>query len=514
MTIEDLMKEHDGVEVIFNPFVSYPGEWYISVENLIKNSKNENGKNLFKEFYRINYTRPIFNLFNILSFAEAQISLKSIPNKNNIGRCLVYNKPDFYFLILNYLSQGIDRVGKTEDELEDELTKIFDKVYNDEEGYKEAFIQALREKIEKISDVIINKEASPYYYGAYEDFLSQNSVRDFKEFLISIRITINKIIKGLEMLDDFFDKPIDYHEIYKCFDPDTFYLLFARQAYEDSIVAEKYEGMLHNNFNYLAIYLSVTDEIAQTDKNYNPVVRYKTDGKNTRVSRRELSKWTKKLLESHPEVRPIYLPTLEGDKNYRDIKFAEQVIDLYDEELSVNWEFFHEDETIEKATELSENVQSQKQKTKKSFEQLLDETNERIDFMNTTGYIGHPIRGINTFNEYFAFLYPNGTVILESFWKNGEVGNPQTENAMYIMTIDNFIEMSRHSKLTLIEFMRIFPDCGIERRYHSSQKSWRNSVRNAINGTSRIEDVLAFVNELKSQNLAQGYSMKPKKEDK
>ena len=63
MAIEKYFDELKGPEAVFNPIPSFAGEWFISYDNLTKNAKIENGKNLFLEFMKKNYDEPLFKLF-------------------------------------------------------------------------------------------------------------------------------------------------------------------------------------------------------------------------------------------------------------------------------------------------------------------------------------------------------------------------------------------------------------------------------------------------------------------
>ena len=94
---------------------------------------------------------------------------------------------------------------------------------------------------------------------------------------------------------------------------------------------------------------------------------------------------------------------------------------------------------------------------------------ERIKIIEQSGFLTC-IKGKNSFAGYYAFVYSTGTVILEKFWSDEERLLPAKEDATFVMNIDNFMEMSKLSKLKLIEYIKSFPNTGVKRRYHTSSK--------------------------------------------
>ena len=127
-----------------------------------------------------------------------------------------------------------------------------------------------------------------------------------------------------------------------------------------------------------------------------------------------------------------------------------------------------------------------------------DDVTKRIDFLENTGYVGK-LKGLNTFTGYYGYVYPNGTVILEKFWEDEESLRPAINYATYIMNIDNFITMSKISRINLVEYIRTLPEIGVKRLYHSSISNWEKNIYKEINGAYRLEDAIEFINNLKSR---------------
>ena len=123
----------------------------------------------------------------------------------------------------------------------------------------------------------------------------------------------------------------------------------------------------------------------------------------------------------------------------------------------------------------------------------------RISILENSGYVGRPIKGLNTFSGYYAFVYQSGVVVLEKFWNDEEKMIPATFNATYVMNIDNFIEMSKVSKLTLIEYIKTLPEIGVKRIFHTNINNWHRNLYNEINGSYRLEDVISFIASLQTE---------------
>ena len=122
----------------------------------------------------------------------------------------------------------------------------------------------------------------------------------------------------------------------------------------------------------------------------------------------------------------------------------------------------------------------------------------RISILENSGYMGTPVKGLDTFSGYFAFIYPNGKVILEKFWEDEECLKPAVGYATYVMQIDNFIELSKKSKIELIEYIKTIPEIGVKRIFHTSINNWQRNLNNEIEGTYRLEDAIEFINGLKT----------------
>lgn len=496
MTMKELMETKGGPSVVFDPNVSYDGTWNIRIENLIKNSLVKDGKNLFQEFYENTFIKPFSQIFHKEGIYDAQVGLESCPNPNHIGRCLRYSKTMFFVKLCELLVENVDLVGTTPEARHEQILGIFDLIYDDYDSFLREYMELLNEKERRILDILKNKEFSPYYNAFLKDFRNRPNILA-REYLLLKRSFINDIKRGILNLGDFFERPIDYNELFKCFDPDVFYLLFARTLIDDNREFEAKTGKLTTSFNYLAFYCKACKCTLLSNKKYDPEITFvDTRDKVTKVSRRQVQAEIENMRFRHPNTKTIKLPTTSNGK-YKDIDLINKIIEIYSSNTQVNWELLPKGQRVEKADIISTKPKENYETSEKDIETLIQETNERISFLETSGYM-MIIKGLHSFTDYYAYVYPTGKVILEAFWKKGDTSKPQTECATYVMDIDNFIEMSKCSKMTLIEYIRLFPEIDIKRIYHTSLEFWKDEVTQAINGDLRLEDTIGFIEGLNS----------------
>lgn len=497
MTIEEFFKQYNSAAVVFDPIPSYSGDWIFTINNLQRNALKKDGKNLFEEFYRTTYQQPLTEIFKTPRILDFSVGMICKPNDNNVGRGLRYSKVDFFIRLTDYLNQYIDRYGSSFEEHTIYLKSLIAHIKGDNETLNAVYSEALKEKARKLKDVVDKEINSEYFEAAMRDYAPYKGRISFGDYIKSAYNITVLFQNGMLRLGDFFDQNLDYNALAASFEPDTFYLLFAKIIYEFNLIREKESGRLDNSYCYLYYYLMAVDEVVKTDKRYDPKIFFTLpNGKKIKYSRWQLQIQTKELLERHPEAKAISLPQLDGDSfhKYKDISLMEKITRLYSEETKVNWEFLPEGEGIKRGKNSGEH----KNNVPKDKSDLVNEVNMRIDILEKSGFIGRPVKGLNTFSGYYAFIYPNGKVILEKFWENEETMNPATKAATYVMTIDNFVEMSKLSRINLIEYIRTLPEVGVKRIFHTSINNWQMNLYAEIVGSYRLEDAIEFINSLKS----------------
>ena len=147
--------------------------------------------------------------------------------------------------------------------------------------------------------------------------------------------------------------------------------------------------------------------------------------------------------------------------NFKEDEFTNMTKDEVEEflieflkELEANWELLPNDN--EKVDKILINTIIKKTKGITEKERLIKEKRlielytEKKHFYDKTDPF-YRVKGKNTFDGYIGFIYSNGLVILDKFYNNAEAGKLADGEAIYVMNMNEFYELSRYSKSTLIE---------------------------------------------------------------
>lgn len=503
MAIEKYMEPHGQASLIFDPSPSYDFTWYFSLNNLFNLSiKTEGKKTLFHEFFQKTFEEPLTKIFKSDIVSKMPMAMISCPNDNKIGRKLVYSRYHFFGGILGLVCQNIDTYGISTEEFKQKQALLHAKIGENTSDLNAAVAEVFKEKARRIKDVLDNEFKSEYFEAANQDYLPFKDEIDFRKYFKRLYNAIINIQEGLLNLGDFFNQPIDYNKLFECFDPDVFYLMFAKIIYEYNLQTEKDTGSLDSSAIYLYHYNDIVNSYVKENRKYDPKITFTLgDGKRIHYSRWIFKDEFNKMQERHPELKPFELPKLTGEnaEKYKDITIMNKLYDLYmDEGVQLNWEFLPQDVRIRKSEVERKNL-IKRSNRHKDRETLLQEVDERIEIMENSGYIRR-IKGTNSFQGYIAYVYSTGAVILEKFWEDEDSLKPAKEEATYIMNIDNFKEMSKQPKTVLIEYMRTIDNLGIERKFHTSINGWHRNIIKAISSPSyKIEDVIKFIDNLMNE---------------
>ena len=245
MTMKDFFEQYDGSSVIFDPVPSYSGDWLFTINNLKVNAKVENGKNLFEEFYRETYQKPLEAIFKTPRILDLHVGMVSQPNDNNVGRCLRYSKVDFYIELAQFLSQHIDRYRRTNEEHQQYLISLLSNIHIDNDTINMAFSEALREKALKLKDLMEKEFNSEYFEAAMMDYAPYEKKMEFSDYIKSAYKITTDFQRGMLGLGDFFDREIDHHKLSETFEPDIFYLLFAKYQFLYLLGSHNYTSKRH-----------------------------------------------------------------------------------------------------------------------------------------------------------------------------------------------------------------------------------------------------------------------------
>ncbi len=159
----------------------------------------------------------------------------------------------------------------------------------------------------------------------------------------------------------------------------------------------------------------------------------------------------KKVLVENPDLLAVnFTPADFRDMDKEEI---EEFIVAYLSDLFANWELIPEEDTsiereirsIAKRKYHKLSAEEQKQKQEKLIKLYMD---KKSFYDSTDPYFR--IKGKNTFDGYVGYIYPNSIVVLEKFYADVDKKKIAENEAIYILTMADFYELSQHSKSYLI----------------------------------------------------------------
>lgn len=111
----------------------------------------------------------------------------------------------------------------------------------------------------------------------------------------------------------------------------------------------------------------------------------------------------------------------------------------------------------------------------------------KVKFYESSNYM-FKLMGLNDFNGYVAYVYDNGSVILDKLFYDYTSGTPAYDEAIYIMDISYFDKLSKFNKQELIK------DSNVTRRFHSGD--WESKLIEQISKSDNSDNKNAL-NEFK-----------------
>ena len=511
-------------QMIFRPDSFYDGEWSFGGVNnnpeddyLALNSKCVVGKNLYFEFLNMYYFNP---LSQMLLISEVDIFYPSInyvvDNKCGI-RMTKYSLFMFIDKIINFLFEEDKNIIN-------EFMDLLDKDVSDDELIN--FIKLkLREDKKKYSDVLKNGKNSVYYEKIYNDYYNICRNRSFSfEFFVDETIQLeSNLLVGSKYYKSFFDKEINIEALLKCFDYDTFCLVLAKSAMEMCLEVEKETNLVCNISNYLYSYVEAVKLLKKEKPNYLCKMSYREDGKKLVYNSDQLINEFEKFLFRHPEFSFVRYSEQEVKDFLKQLGFNDDFINDFNprtekcnELIKMFYDYKNGQSTLgadwilipkgEKNSDLVINSlgnlggKNLDNNYKISEEQKIRRMLYSKTFLQNSNYV-YKVYGINHFKGYIGYIYSNGCVIMEKFYEDVDEKIVVNSAATYVMNIYNFIEISKMSKIEIIDLIMNDPNSGVRRIFHVEQMDrWASKVSRCINGNDYNDDVKRHIDGLIDKN--------------
>lgn len=275
------------------------------------------------------------------------------------------------------------------------------------------------------------------------DYEEMRKTTDISYFIGKIINTFNLIGEKSEELKM---QALDFVLPMECFediDEEKLSLYLACQYLEQSSYSPNKQDYLY----YTASYFN-EDPSRKTNNELKITYGYSEDGQyHFMTTPKEVYDKFKNVLAYFPELN--FLDIDRREFAGMGLVEVEEYLNKYLEELNVNWDFLSpDDNSISK--EYIEAIQSDKRDSSKiDKEKLLELYIEKKElFDSSSPYL--IIRGKNSFDGYRGYLYENGSVVLEKFFDNYETKRIATGQAIYVMDLSNFYELSKKSKTEII----------------------------------------------------------------
>lgn len=280
----------------------------------------------------------------------------------------------------------------------------------------------------------------------YSDFNLKREQQFAKDFTLALYL--ERLMQGLERMLDYADEIINIYydytlnlETFNQEDEDKLNLYIAVEFMKE-IESDDVKSKQRYLF-YLTNYFRENVETQVTR------VKLKLDG--TKVTPMTLYQKYQKLLVENPDLLAVNF----SYNDFRDMSQneIEEFIVAYLAELSANWELIPSNDTsVEKSVRSTarrkyRNLTEQERKQKE--EKLMHLYMEKKTFYDQTDPYFR-IKGKQTFDGYVGYIYSNSLVILEKFYDNAEKAKIADGEAIYIISMEDFYDLSRHSKSYLI----------------------------------------------------------------
>lgn len=375
--------------------------------------------------------------------------------------------------------------------------------------------QAFKEELRKLRTVIKNSNTLKKLHeiGIIDDNIYNQSLR--LQPLLSNKIAdkyvnhiynnISKIIRDSKIMMNIPDLDIT-DEIEKYIDPEKFALWYSHMAISNFLNME-------TNYNQSETEKNSNDYKDSIDfaiNFYKQIIKKNSD--NLKYTKKiilvsKISSNNKKGIYTTNDFISDYTKFYENYLfNNKDIDrdIIKKLTEVPPKEFSLDWEILPEGHIDTKYERKRRNIykidtigglSTPKNDILEAKEKLLME--KKAFFESTSPIL--KIKGTNKMNGYYGFVYPNGKVVFEKFYNGRHFNIPTKNEAIYVMRIDNFKELSKYSKPEIIKFINDTENPNVRRIYHT--KNWKEKVINTINSKETNQQEIEKLKEAKEALL-------------
>lgn len=383
---------------------------------------------------------------------------------------------------------------------------------------KDDIICELKSYKAEINEEISKCDSHNMIMGYNLDYNIKITKEELRETLFAKRKMIVWIIRHYDELYDFIQRPLDF-EILQLLNKDKFMLVMSAMSLEKSgILRDDVENSKQDYFQVIHNYLLLVDYLSsENNQKYSVSFSSKLkDDSSLLITTDTIFSEYHKFYSRHKELLDSY----NFASSYEEIlqNHAEETWKRLQSEklvksIQVSWEMIPVGEKMSLENYRKNNrvrIVSNSDKKQAELKKAYDLVEEKMNYFYNSNPVVN-LRGIHTFEGYEAYMYSNGVVVFEKFYKPKTVrtidsmGKKQKEimmvpvdgEAIYVMNFRNFAEYSKYSKLMLME--ESLHNSEVKRIIHTPDGSWKNRVDKVIYGPGYGELDLGQVDEIAKQ---------------
>ena len=389
------------------------------------------------------------------------------------------------------------------------LLNLREYIFDNQDNLKETMSELVKDQKRKIHDILD-------YYGSHDKFdikCAGETIEANSNYFVDMRSNINWFMKNYDKLEEFFNRDFPL-EALRNVNKDKFLFSQAADAFENVVdfmmtvtgeddPHEKIVGKednIYNSFVYVNNYLLMVDYLRKNgNMTYNQSLHYYFDNEEFYHSLQEVEKGYKEIMNDFDELELDIKKDFKFYESYEDI-LSNRLKDAYKKienekmvrNIKLNFELLASGERItinkgEGPSKKYNRTESSNEKRQAKLKHDYDVVDEKMEYFDSKKPLIQAL-GINEFKGYFANFYPNGTVILDKYFKEvvdrkGKVSTlPAVGEAIYVMNYKEFGDLSLLKKMELIREKVEFNNPNIQRVYHTSSGSWKNKMDKIIDG--------------------------------
>lgn len=498
-----------NIKELINKGVPISTPVYILSSELIKNSNNEEEtrKTITKKFY--NYLRGLiaygYDEFDVMMTLTIQSDYDTL-EKN------IYFS-DFGFFNSVLLNLNVDNVCRGN--YETSYKKI------DFESYEEA-VEKMQSQVKKLKTIRNERQLQKKFPILYEKYLSKkdriqeirnilkmyqsnkkNERNKLSASLLQCGISIDDLLNDREKIERFNletfckEKADTFEKVISNLEKISDYTLSMKINMDEiDIDKDKLELLIVNSFirmintsnpeerqryiYYIQNYFDTnpdkkTSTIPEIITNIgNNTILHLNQIKEITITPKDVYQEYQKILMNNPNIELVCVNNIDFDD--MNLEEVEEFVAEYLRNFSANWELIPDGEKEEEII-VDSMVQEARGLSDEEKKALLQ---RRIDlFMEKKNFYAsqdpfYRIMGKDTFKGYIGYIYPNGKVVLDKFYKGTRSRQLSDGDAIYIMDIEDFYRLSHFEKRVLMK------DSRVKRIVH--QGNWKERVLQAISG--------------------------------